>query len=276
MKCKLFVPEDFEALYKTFTAAFSNHEIKLQPSKEDFKHRIYNKLMLDPDISAGTFDGEEMLGFILHSSNVFQGVPTAYNGGTGVLPGFRNQRIAEDLYEYLIPKIQSKFLARILLEVVEVNEYAIKLYEKIGFSFKRRFMCFKQVRELHAYKQPWDVKKGSLEEVDFAFNDFDPSFLDSESSLRLGNEDTLLVRERGVLKGYLVFRYQTGRISQIAIANSARAKGIGSSLILEAQKLSAKPLTIMNIPDDQNGMHLFLERNGFENQVNQFEMELII
>ena len=232
--------------------------------------------MLDPDISAAIFDGDEMLGFILHASNIFQGIPTAYNGGTGVLPGFRNQRIAEDLYEYLLPKIQSKFLARILLEVVEANEYAVKLYEKIGFNFKRRFKCYKQVLQINSPGSSCEVEKGAIEEVDFSFNDFDPSFLDDESSLKPILEDVLVAKEDGAVKGHVIFQSQTGRISQISVANQARKKGIGKSLLSSAQKMSAKPLTIMNIPDDQYGVDIFLKRSGFEDQVSQLEMELII
>lgn len=276
MECRLLEPEDTRNLYETFKSAFSNNEVKLQPSLEEFEHRLYRKLMVDGDLSAGYFDGTEMIGFILHASKVFQGIPTAYNGGTGVLPGFRNQRIAEELYAYLIPKIQSKFLARILLEVVEVNEYAIKLYEKIGFNFKRRFKCYKQVQKMNYLSRGWDIEKGTIDDIDIHFNDFDPSFLDSEENLKLGFEDILVAKKEGSVKGYIVFQAHLGRISQISTAKDVRQQGIGRSLLFAAQKMSAKPLNIMNIPDDQLGMDIFLRRSGFENQINQFEMELII
>ena len=276
MECRLLVPENIESLYKTFKSAFSNNEVKLQPTKEEFEHRLYKKLKFDSEISAGSFDGDEMIGFILHASNIFQGIPTAYNGGTGVLPGFRNQRVAEELYAYLIPKIQSKFLARILLEVVEVNEYAIKLYEKIGFNFKRRFKCYKQVQKMNFLDTNVLIEKGAIDEINFDFNDFDPSFLDSASSLRASSEDVLVAKEGEEVVGCIIFQSHIGRISQLSIANEARKKGIGKSLLLAAQEASAKPLSIMNIPDDQYGMDIFLRRSGFENQINQFEMELII
>ena len=115
MNLRLLTDSDAESLYDTFRAAFSSNFVKLQPSEVEFYYRLNDKIRMEFDISGGSFDGDEMVGFILHTSNIYQGIPTAYNGGTGVLPGFRNQKVAEDIYEFLIPKIQSKFLARILL-----------------------------------------------------------------------------------------------------------------------------------------------------------------
>jgi len=109
MDIRLLSEEDFDLLYKAFKIAFTNNEVSFQPNLEEFRHRIDKKLLVDYSISAGNFEGNEMTGFILHSSNIYQGIPTAYNGGTGVLPGFRNQKIAEGIYEFLIPLIQRNF-----------------------------------------------------------------------------------------------------------------------------------------------------------------------
>ncbi len=276
MQPRPIVPEDFDKLYDTFTSAFSSNEVRLKPTKEEFEYRIYKKLMMDSDISAGSFDGEIMLGFILHSSGIFQGIPTAYNGGTGVLPGFRNQKIAEVIYEHLIPKIQSKFLARILLEVVEVNKYAIKLYERIGFSFKRRLKCYKQIQQIDSVKEACEVVRGTSDDVDFNQSDFETSFLDNKINLKFGHEEMLIAKKDQQTIGHIIFQPHLGRISQLTVAKNERNQGIGRSLLHASQKASNKKLTIMNIPDNQYGMDTFLKRCGFENQFNQFEMELII
>ena len=97
MSIRLISEGDFEKLYTTFKVAFSDNTVKFQPSREEFSYRIHKKILYNMDISAGSFDGDEMTGFILHTSNFYQGIPTAYNGGTGVLPGFRNQRTAENM-----------------------------------------------------------------------------------------------------------------------------------------------------------------------------------
>lgn len=275
MNCRLLSDHDFTQLFGAFKSAFSNNVVVLQPSEEEFRQRIGSKVHVDNSISGGFFDGAEMVGFILHTSNVYQGIPTAYNGGTGVLPGFRNQKAAEQLYAFLIPKIQAKFLARILLEVVESNENAIKLYEKIGFTFKRRFYCYKQTGRF-SIQDPLQVVEGNIADVDFNFMDFDSSFLDSEEHLNLGREKVLLAYKNHSLAGYLIFQPHLGRISQLAVSRLFRHQRVGESLIHAAQTFTTKVLTIMNIPEDEVGFDAFLKKCNFENQVNQFEMELII
>lgn len=276
MNCRLLSENDFHSLYQTFNAAFSENFVKFQPAEEEFLFRINEKIRVENDISAASFDGTEMVGFILHTSNVYQGIPTAYNAGTGVLPGFRNQKVAEEIYEFLIPKIQSKFLARILLEVVEVNEYAIKLYEKIGFSFKRRMLCFKQAIQIEQPQNELVIESGEITDVDFNFNDFEPSFIDNEAHLKAGKEKVLVCKTQGKMAGYAILQPHLGRISQLAVSRQFRGLGVGKSLLYNAQELSKKKLTIMNIPEDQDNFHHFLKNCGFENEVNQFEMELII
>ena len=276
MTIRLLSEEDFKNLYETFTYAFANNAVRFQLSEDDFYHRMHKKLLINEEISGVAFDGEEMLGFILHSSDVYEGIPTAYNGGTGVLPGFRNQSTAERIYGYLIPKIQSMFLARVILEVVENNEKAIALYEKLGFEMRRKFRCYKQEKTLNK-ETAVNVVEGLIEDVNFSFNDFHASFIDSEEHLKRGNETTLLAKdEEGNLLGYLIMQPHLGRISQLAVNRFYRDQKIGEGLIRSAQKYTSKPLFIMNIPEDESGFDSFLKTCGFENQVNQYEMELII
>lgn len=262
-------------LHQAFCSAFSNYNVEINPSLEEFDFRIHQKLNVDYDLSGATFDGGEMIGFILHTSNIYEGIPTAFNGGTGVIPGFRNQKTGEDLYEFLLPKIISKSVARILLEVIETNERAIRLYEKIGFTFRRRFLCYKMINQPKLSKIDLTIQ-GSLSDINEDFADFEPSFVDSEKQLLLGSEQVLTVQKEGQLAGYLVFQPKLGRISQIATSRLFRNENLGRTLIDGALRRSQKPLTVMNVPEDEVSFQMFLERCGFENQINQFEMELII
>ncbi|MEM6830993.1 MAG: hypothetical protein AAF551_10805, partial [Bacteroidota bacterium] len=105
MDKRLLTKNDFEQLHQAFCRAFSNSRVALNPGKKAFDYRMHKKLNINYDLSGGIFDGQELIGFILHASNIYEGIPTAFNGGTGVIPGFRSQKIGEELYEFLIPKI---------------------------------------------------------------------------------------------------------------------------------------------------------------------------
>jgi ribosomal protein S18 acetylase RimI-like enzyme len=274
MSNRLLSKSDFSNFHKAFGLAFEGNSVRLQPSFDEFEHRINNKLSIDFDISAASFEDDQILGFIVHSSNIYEGIPTAFNGGTGVIPGFRNQKTAEELYAFLLPKIRAKFLARVLLEVVDTNKSAIRLYEKLGFTYRRSFKCYKITKELN--KNFENISEGMLKDLNQDFADFEPSFIDSFPQLEKGNEKVLVYQTDEKIVGYIIFQSHLGRISQVAVSRIYRGANIGTQLLNAAQAHSENPLTIMNVPDDEFGFDTFLKKSGFENQVNQFEMELII
>lgn len=274
MNIRLLSDNDLKSFHKSFCAAFATNSVQFKPTIEEFEYRINKKLHIDYNMSAATFDGEDILGFIIHTSNIYEGIPTAFNGGTGVIPGFRNQKTAELLYEFLIPRIRSKHIARILLEVVETNKTAIRLYEKMGFTFRRSFHCYKLMNKLSGNTQ--NIEEGNIQELNADFADFEPSFVDSMGQLKKGEETVLLYKKNEQTVGYIVFQSNTGRISQLAVSRLHRGENIGSRLLNAAQERSLKTLTIMNVPYDEFGFDTFLKKCGFENQVNQFEMELIL
>jgi len=267
--------KDLVQLHRAFNLAFTDYNVTINTTLAEFEYRINKKLLIDYDISAATFDGPELLGFILHTSNNYEGLLTAYNGGTGVIPGFRNQDLAEEIYQFLIPKIRDHSISRILLEVVENNEKAIRLYEKLGFMYRRSFVCFKQVKPLKL-TQMQKVEAGTFKDIDTINNDFEPSFGDTESQLAKGDERVIVAKKDDRIVGHLIFQPQNGRISQIAVSRVFRSERFGESLIYAAQQITNKSLTVMNIPSNEIGMRKFLQKCGFENQVNQFEMELIL
>ena len=275
MERRLLTKNDFKKLHEAFSLAFSKNKVPFTFTEEEFDYRIHKKLNIDYELSGGAFDGSELIGFILHSSNIYEGIPTAFNAGTGVIPGFRNQNTGEELYEFLLPKIIAKSLARVILEVIDTNETAIHLYEKIGFSFRRRFLCYKQMHPMQD-EPKYPIENGTLQDVDEDFTDYVPSFADSINQLQYSEETVFIAKKDGEAIGYVIFQPSLGRISQLAVARLYREEGIGRALIFAALKAAKKPLTIMNIPENEFGMHRFLKKCGFENQVNQFEMELII
>ena len=275
METRLLQKEDFKKLYKAFCLVFSNYKVEFNLLLEEFDYRIHKKLNIDYDLSVARFDGDRMIGFLLHTSNLYEGIPTAFNGGTGVIPSFRNQRTGEELYQFLLPKIASKAIERIILEVIDTNDHAIRLYEKTGFSFRRTFLCYK-LEKKQRLSLRGNISDGSLDDLDDRFTDFSPSFIDSREQLMRGNEKVLIAKKGKLIVGYIIFQPSLGRVSQIAVSRVARREGVGKNLIALAQSKSRKSLTIMNVPEDELEVQKFVASCGFENQVTQFEMELII
>ena len=100
MNIRLLTEADFSALHKAFCVAFSSNKVQFELTEEEFDYRIHKKLNIDYNLSGAMFDGEEMIAFILHTSNIYEGIPTAFNAGTGVVPGFRNQRSGDAIRQF--------------------------------------------------------------------------------------------------------------------------------------------------------------------------------
>ena len=106
-----------------------------------------------------------------------------------------------------------------------------------------------------------------------------PSYLDSQGMIEknLANEVIVEAKLNNVIVGYSIFQPETGRISHLAVDKTHRSNGIGTMLMRFIYKNSIqKALTIINIPDDAHSLLSFLERSGFENELNQYEMRLTL
>lgn len=276
-----FQPADFPKLYTAFVNSFSDYFVMFSPPEEQFRSRVFGKLNIQPDVSGLAWQGSEVASFVLHTINLYQGIRTAYNGGTGTIISARNQGIASKLYEYLLPNLMKTKAERILLEVIDKNTAGQKLYESLGFQFTRVLKCFALRKKLsQTITDNLEIRESTEWASDYErHQSFEPSFIDSSGQLlhNLKNEKILEAWINGELAGHLIYQPATGRISQLAVHPTFRNRGIGKSLIASCQQRSkADSITIMNIPEGEVGTIEALESVGFRNELDQFELEFII
>jgi len=272
-----FDPSDFTLLHKAFVEAFSDYFVSFQPTLEQFERRIIDKLHIHPSLSKLAWVNGQIVGFGLHTLNSHEGLKTLYNGGTGVLPSFRSNQIAFRLLENVAYKAAVLEVERILLEVIDKNAKGIKLYKSLNYEERRIVRCFRLRNNLKSDLNLDFQISNSLKPEYSNLTSFEPGFLDSTEQLKynLKNEIILEAEIDGTLVGFAIFQPRLGRISQIAVDKNQRGNGIGRSILQKVQKLSSvKELTIMNIPENEVDTILALNSIGFQNDVNQIEMEL--
>ena len=265
-------------LFKAFQKAWDDPATRLNVSINDFEKRLLHKLNINPEYSLLAVKDEQIIGFILHTVNYYKGTSCIYNGGTGVIPEFRGNAITEALYLKLLPKLKEEKISKTILEVVTTNDPAIKAYRKIGFTKTQTYKCYANRQGVsHVTNNLRTVKK--YDPLFSTFWDFEPCFLDQPDQLKYNMENEVILEENqgGETRGYIIFQPHLGRISQLAVKPAYRKKGIGTKLVNYAKYHSRTPLlTVMNIPNTATGMIAFLERIGFVNEIDQYEMELII
>lgn len=275
-------PKDLNQMYLTFLDAFSDYPMPFRLNKEQFVRKFVEKLKVNFSLSCGIYEYDAMAGFIFTSTSYYRGKLTAYNGGTGVRPSYRGNRLTYRMYEYLIEQLNKEDIKQCVLEVLINNPVAIKVYEEIGFQKYAVLSCFKLKErmprwinvdkniEIRKISQPnWSQYE--------AFQDFGTTFLDSVGMINqnLINEDIIEARLEDEIIGYAIYQSAFGRLSQLAVKPEMRRKGIGSAIMEYILfKSYNKELSVINVNEENHTMIKFLEALNFKNHLNQYEMLL--
>lgn len=249
-------------------------------SREAFEDRMLSKLNIQFDLSPGIFSGDKLIGFIFQAVDRYEGKLAAYNGGTGVIPGYHGQGLTTKMYDFILPEMKKKGVEQCVLEVLTDNEVAIHAYKKAGFEKIKTFQCL-MLKDgiLKGYhKVLVDVEKVNDYAIDeyLALGEIQPGMLDQLSQIKhhLAKETILEYRKDNELIAYIIFQPSNGRIGQLAVKSEFRRQGIGSSLVYHAYQLSSsKALSVLNIETKVEEVIKFFINLGFNRDLLQFEMQ---
>jgi ribosomal protein S18 acetylase RimI-like enzyme len=270
---------DLDQMYDTFIEAFSDYQISFNLTRKQFDQRFLEKLNISFNLSVGAFHEEKLVGFIFHALNEYRGEQMLYNGGTGVVPAHRGQKLVNMMYDHIKTLMRQNDIKKSVLEVITTNHKAYKAYEKEGFVDLRLLKCFKLTSLLEKVENDI-VQIELIKNPDYtrykSITDYEPSFIDTFKQLPYNSNDVVIeARMENEMVGFMAFQPHLGRISQLAVNKSARNKGIGTALLLKAQEISEnKNLTLLNVDEEEFDMINFLINRGFENQLDQYEMYL--
>lgn len=271
----------FDTLFRGFERAFADYEISFE--KEEVRSMLERR-GYNPEVSFALFDKGEIAAFTLNGTGVFNGRPTAYDTGTGTAKEYRGMGLAGEIFSRSIPFLKECGVEQYLLEVLQNNQKAISVYRKLGFEITRELDCFRQM--LSEVKFPASMKKGSLTIVpaDFCavtsaqdFCDFLPSWQNSIDSIRRGQAGltSLGAFADNSLIGYCVFDASTGDLTQIAVKDEYRRKGVATRLLHQTvNRLNTDFLKVLNVSSTDSSLPAFLESRNIPRASKQFEMQL--
>ena len=272
---RLLTTADFHSLYECFLDAFSDYQVSLQMSEEQFEQRV-KRDGLELELSAGAFDGERMIGFYMNGRGMWKGKLTAYDAGTGVIPSNRRRGVAEGLFDFVVPRLKERGITQYLLEVLISNEGAVALYRKLGFDEVRRLAVLRASGPLKPLGDVEGVSLSRLEEPDWdafcAYWDGEPSWQNSIDAVERARDQCEIigafVDEKCV--GYGIVFKPSGILMQLAVAQAFRRRGIGSRILAALSGDSI--LKTNNVDEELKGTLAFYEACGFEIGLRQFEM----
>jgi ribosomal protein S18 acetylase RimI-like enzyme len=244
-------------------------------SEEQFEQRL-KRDGVDFELSAGAFDGERMIGFYMNARGMWHGKQTAYDAGTGVVPSHRRRGVAEELFNFIEPRLLERAITQYLLEVLISNERAVSLYRKLGFVEVRRLAVLRSTEPL---KSTDDVEGMAIRHMDelqwdvfCEYWDGEPSWQNSADAVERARDQCEIVGAfvGGNCVGYGIVFKPSGILMQLAVAPKFRRRGIGRKIL--AVLAGEEILKTNNVDEELKGTLAFYKACGFEIGLRQFEM----
>ena len=271
---RLLSTADLIPLYDCFLEAFSDYQVDMQMSREQFEQRI-TRDGVRLEISVGAFDDGKMIGFYMNGAGTWQGKQTAYDAGTGVIPEYRGRSIAKELFAFLVPRLKEVGIVQYLLEVLSDNDRAVALYRKLGFVETRVRAVFRSDEPVTRFSELPDVSIRPVAEPDWtlfeSFWDGYPSWQNSRAAIERVEKRTIVGAYSGKkCVGYGVVFEPSGNLMQLAVARGYRRQGIGSHIMAALSPNEA--LKVNNIDEKLTGTLAFFEANKFKITLKQYEM----
>jgi ribosomal protein S18 acetylase RimI-like enzyme len=272
--------EDFSKLLDAFNQAFSDYLIPVILTESQFE-TFFIQRQIDIKRSLGVFVDDEMIAFTINGFGIWNEVDTVYDAGTGVIPVFRKQRVAEKMFEFMIPHFQKQGIKQYLLEVVTTNQKALGLYKKLGFEIIREVSLLKAEKPLET-NISLNNKVNIYEMKDYNWNllttfwDAMPTWQNSIKAVDATIPAKIYLGAflENKCIGYIVFSANAGVIAQIAVDKNHRRQGVGLALLTQMQMIVGreKKISVMNLDLEIKSTLEFFERRGFCEILSQFEM----
>lgn len=127
-----------EEIVECMNMAFSDYAKPIHFT-EDTLQRFFKASDINKSLSFCAYSENIMVGFILNSSNIYNGERVVFDAGTGVIPEFRGKGVFSALYAFTEHELCKCGIKKYYLEVLQQNNRAKTLYERNGFSVVREF-----------------------------------------------------------------------------------------------------------------------------------------
>jgi len=283
-----FLSDDqFGQIHQTFQEAFADYYVDTSGMTEKVLRNRAIKNSVDFDSTVGAFDGDRMVAVTIVGIDDWKGKLSAYDIGTGVVPGYRGKGIARRMFDFIVPKLKTRGVNTFVLEVIQENKPAIKAYRAVGFEVTREFDCFRwNLGNVRVDSRPTvpleirEVERDRLSEFEEHL-DWQPSWENNFSSIRrIPDEVTAYGAFTGDqfarCVGLLVYYPLINWITTLVVKRDIRNNGVATALLAHfADRIrgDVSSVKLANVDHSDNASLYLLEKTGFEPHVHQFEME---
>ena len=268
---------DVQTLRNCFNSAFKNYYTPIQFTRDQFADKLITEA-IDLKLSFGIFDNDELAGFILNGIDIAGSEKIAYNTASGILPEYRGYKLSYLLYEHCIQQLRMAGISKIILEVIEQNAAAIKIYRHFNFTVTRKlnsyngrpFLREEVPIEIETMRSPdWELIKKNCE--------WKPSWQFSTNCIKRAQSNyTLQVasNNNGPV-AYCISNFSTGTVAHFGCSEVDAKEKYLSELFRQVNGVSDNQYTsVINVDTNALYSNTFLLSIGLARLFTCCEMEL--
>lgn len=259
-----------------FNEAFAGYFVNMQVTADYLQHR-WNGARVDYNRSWGAFDSDQLVGFVIFAIDERDGMLTAHNAATGVLPAFRNQSLIQRIYAEALPVFKRDGIRLLTLEVITDNIRAIRLYQSLGYRIDRLLYCYNGSIALpgtpeHSFQitQHHDIDSllnAPLNSYYFSWEN------DRKTLLKLaGDYECWELGDNNELKAFVILNPANGSMIQYGF-DVGNTDKYGTILLQEIGK-HYPAVRITNLDSHYTDVQALFEKCGLTRHINQFEMTM--
>lgn len=274
-----------ETIHSTFVKAFSDYQVDISYMTPDVMEKRFIKNGYHPELSAGIFDNDELVGFTVVGVGRFNGGRSGFDIMTGMVKEYRGKGYANRMLDFVRTHMKEEAIDSFYLEVLKSNEPAIKAYTRTGFRQVRGLNCYLlkvgKLTDVRPIETVVYVDRATRSEIDsFApFLDWEPSWENHFESIKriIDRVDVIIAREFDRPVGILVYYPTLKWIMTLAVHPGFRRKGIATALLeflADSLPIYVREIKLLNVDEKDEAMNAFLKASGFELVTSQYEMRI--
>lgn len=269
----------FDELIECFLASFEGYFVKM-PTDAAYYRKQWQIGKIDYKLSYGIFDGDKLVGFVLHCIDNRNNKLVAYNTGTGVIPPYRGKKIVQSIYKYAIDDLRKNGIEKCALEVITENTKAIKAYQSVGFETTKHYKCF--AGEIKFIPQVGEKNNIAIKKADY--DDINWSEMPNQNTyywynhfkiIKNGDYEYYQVWNNESLESFFVINPTNGYLAQFEVLATDEKEPIYQRLFSAIKEVSSF-VKINNIDSKYKGKIDFLNSLKIENNINQYQMERFV
>lgn len=269
-----------ELIFQAFKNGFSDYPIPFQHSMDFFFDCFFNREGNQLEHSFIALHNDIPVGLIMGGIREFDSYRNLRCGTLCILPEYRGQQVADQLFELFLQNARQANCERISLEVLADNHRAIRFYEKMDFAIHNKLLYYHvdgtQLSSTYKeYVPTFEITELSASAA--------ASYLKTQNTGHINwqNEATYFLCDPNVrcyqyltydkIKGVIAMSI-SGHIYQMCVAEDSRRQGIGTALLLHAFFQNRVEKISLSFPNNLENLD-FLSSLGFiKDPVEQFEM----